>query len=240
MAASPPPSRFGPPLLPLLLLLVVGYFTVSASAAGELSQVVGRGTESDGPYFEPFNVSYDHRAVRIGGQRRMLVSAGVHYPRATPEMWPSIIAKCKEGGADVIETYVFWNGHEPAKGQYYFEDRFDLVRFVKLVAAEGLFFFLRIGPYACAEWNFGGFPVWLRDIPGIEFRTDNEPYKAEMETFVTKIVDMMKAEKLYSWQGGPIILQQREGEGGEGRETESNAAFLLPSFLGKALQGKEE
>ena len=209
MAASPPPSRFGSPFLPLLLLLVVvGYFTASASAAGELSQVVGRG--ADGPYFEPFNVSYDHRAVRIGGQRRMLVSAGVHYPRATPEMWPSIIAKCKEGGADVIETYVFWNGHEPAKGQYYFEDRFDLVRFVKLVAAEGLFFLLRIGPYACAEWNFGGFPVWLRDIPGIEFRTDNEPYKAEMQTFVTKIVDMMKAEKLYSWQGGPIILQRSE------------------------------
>ena len=39
--------------------------------------------------------------------------------------------------------------------QYYFEERFDLVRFVKLVAAEGLFLFLRIGPYACAEWNFG-------------------------------------------------------------------------------------
>ncbi|XP_044949208.1 beta-galactosidase 15 [Hordeum vulgare subsp. vulgare] len=212
MADSPPPSRFGPPFPLFLLLVVAGYFTASALAAGELSQVVGRGT--DGPYFEPFNVSYDHRAVRIGGQRRMLVSAGVHYPRATPEMWPSIIAKCKEGGADVIETYVFWNGHEPAKGQYYFEDRFDLVRFVKLVAAEGLFFFLRIGPYACAEWNFGGFPVWLRDIPGIEFRTDNEPYKAEMQTFVTKIVDMMKAEKLYSWQGGPIILQQIENEYG--------------------------
>jgi hypothetical protein len=80
----------------------------------------------------------------------------------------------------------------------------------------------------------------LRDIPGIEFRTDNEPYKveqlpfrnlvsesdehfsffsldalicrmffqAEMQTFVTKIVNIMKEEKLYSWQGGPIILQQ--------------------------------
>lgn len=22
-----------------------------------------------------------------------------------------------------------------------------------------------------------GFPVWLRDIPGIQFRTDNEPFK---------------------------------------------------------------
>jgi beta-galactosidase GanA len=33
------------------------------------------------------------------------------------QMWPSLIAKAKEGGVDVIETYIFWNGHEPAKGQ---------------------------------------------------------------------------------------------------------------------------
>jgi hypothetical protein len=32
--------------------------------------------------------------------------------------------------------------------------------------------------------------------------------QAEMQTFVTKIVTLMKEEKLYSWQGGPIILQQ--------------------------------
>jgi len=32
-------------------------------------------------------------------------------------MWPDLIAKAKEGGVDVIETYVFWNGHEPVKGQ---------------------------------------------------------------------------------------------------------------------------
>ena len=32
-------------------------------------------------------------------------------------MWPDLIAKSKEGGADVIETYVFWNGHEPVRGQ---------------------------------------------------------------------------------------------------------------------------
>ena len=94
MAPSPSPSRLRPLLLLLLLPLVAGYFTASASAAGELRQVVGRG--ADGPFFEPFNVSYDHRAVRIGGQRRMLVSAGVHYPRATPEvrMMPSA-ALCK-------------------------------------------------------------------------------------------------------------------------------------------------
>jgi hypothetical protein len=39
--------------------------------------------------------------------------------------------------------------------QYNFEGRYDLVKFAKLVASNGLYFFLRIGPYACAEWNFG-------------------------------------------------------------------------------------
>ncbi|OIW19190.1 hypothetical protein TanjilG_04933 [Lupinus angustifolius] len=165
-------------------------------------------------YFKPFNVTYDHRALLIDGHRRFLISAGIHYPRATPEMWPDLIAKSKEGGADVIETYVFWNGHEPLRGQYNFEGRYDIVKFAKLVGSSGLYFFLRIGPYACAEWNFGGFPVWLRDIPGIEFRTDNAPFKEEMKRFVSKVVNLMREEKLFSWQGGPIILLQIENEYG--------------------------
>jgi beta-galactosidase GanA len=36
-------------------------------------------------------------------------------------MWPDLIRKAKEGGLDVIQTYVFWNGHEPSPGKYYFE-----------------------------------------------------------------------------------------------------------------------
>ncbi|MCD7464552.1 Beta-galactosidase 9 [Datura stramonium] len=167
-----------------------------------------------GEYFKPFNVTYDHRALIIGGKRRILISAGIHYPRATPEMWPTLISRSKEGGADVIETYTFWNGHEPVRGQYNFEGRYDIVKFAKLVGSHGLYLFLRIGPYACAEWNFGGFPVWLRDIPGIEFRTDNAPFKEEMERYVKKIVDLMIAESLFSWQGGPIILLQIENEYG--------------------------
>lgn len=39
--------------------------------------------------------------------------------------------------------------------QYYFEGRFDLLRFVKEVHKAGLYVHLRIGPYACAEWNYG-------------------------------------------------------------------------------------
>ncbi|KAI3925998.1 hypothetical protein MKW98_028134 [Papaver atlanticum] len=165
-------------------------------------------------FFKPFNVSYDHRALIIDGKRRMLISAGIHYPRATPQMWPDIIDKAKEGGADVVQSYTFWDLHEPVKGQYNFEGRNDIVKFVKLVGSRGLYFHLRIGPYVCAEWNFGGFPVWLRDIPGIEFRTDNAPFKEEMQRYVKKMVDLMKQEMLFSWQGGPIILLQVENEYG--------------------------
>ncbi|XP_078438896.1 beta-galactosidase 2-like isoform X2 [Wolffia australiana] len=157
-------------------------------------------------------VAYDRKAILINGQRRILISGSIHYPRSVPEMWPDLIQKAKEGGLDVIQTYVFWNGHEPSPGEYYFEGRYDLVRFLKLVKAAGLYAHLRIGPYICAEWNFGGFPVWLKYVPGIRFRTENEPFKAAMEKFTQKIVDMMKEEKLFEWQDGPIILAQIENE----------------------------
>ncbi|XP_061371069.1 beta-galactosidase 1-like isoform X3 [Gastrolobium bilobum] len=160
------------------------------------------------------SVSYDSKAITINGQRRILISGSIHYPRSTPEMWPDLIQKAKEGGLDVIQTYVFWNGHEPSPGQYYFEGNYDLVKFIKLVQQAGLYVHLRIGPYVCAEWNFGGFPVWLKYIPGISFRTENEPFKFQMQKFTKKIVDMMQAERLYESQGGPIILSQIENEYG--------------------------
>jgi beta-galactosidase GanA len=75
--------------------------------------------------------------------------------------------------------------------------RRDLRKFIQLAAAEDLYVVVRIGPYVCAEWNYGGFPVWLRDIPDIEFRTDNEPFKKEMQRFTEYVVDLIK-DLLYS------------------------------------------
>ena len=42
--------------------------------------------------------------------------------------------------------------------QYNFEGRYNLVRFVKTVQDAGLYVILRVGPYVCAEWNFGYSP----------------------------------------------------------------------------------
>ncbi|KAL2931138.1 Beta-galactosidase 5 [Bienertia sinuspersici] len=70
-------------------------------------------------------------------------------------MWEDLVRKAKDGGLDVIDTYVFWNGHEPLQGEFYFEGRYDLVRFIKTVHKQGLYVNLRIGPYICGEWNIG-------------------------------------------------------------------------------------
>lgn len=157
-------------------------------------------------------VTYDHKALVINGERRILISGSIHYPRSTAEMWPDLIKKAKDGGLDVIQTYVFWNMHEPSPGNYNFEGRFDLVKFVKLAHEAGLYVHLRVGPYVCAEWNFGGFPIWLKYVPGISFRTDNEPFKNAMQGFTKKVVDVMKSEGLFESQGGPIIMAQVENE----------------------------
>uniref|UniRef100_M4CFZ6 Beta-galactosidase n=1 Tax=Brassica campestris TaxID=3711 RepID=M4CFZ6_BRACM len=120
----------------------------------------------------------------------------------------------KEGGLDAIETYVFWNADEPTRRQYDFSGKLDLIRFLKTIQDEGLYGVLRIGPYACAEWNYGGFPVWLRNMPGMVFRTTNKAFMDEMQNFTTMIVDMVKKENLFASQGGPIILAQIENEYG--------------------------
>ncbi|CAI0393173.1 unnamed protein product [Linum tenue] len=122
-------------------------------------------------------VSYDGRSVTINGQHRILFSGSIHYPRSTPQMWPSLISKAKEGGLDVIQTYVFWNLHEPRQGQFDFSGRADIVRFIKEIHAQGLYVTLRIGPFIESEWTYGGLPFWLHDVPGIVFRSDNQPFK---------------------------------------------------------------
>eukprot|EP00026_Physarum_polycephalum_P003422 Phypoly_transcript_03433.p1 GENE.Phypoly_transcript_03433~~Phypoly_transcript_03433.p1 ORF type:complete len:668 (+),score=82.90 Phypoly_transcript_03433:402-2405(+) len=129
-------------------------------------------------------------------------------------MWDSLMKRSIAAGINLIETYVFWNLHEPVKGQYYFDDYADLVQFLNVVKENQLFVNLRIGPYVCAEWNYGGFPEWLREIPGIKFRDYNEPFMSEMQTWMTYIVNMLREQKMFAPQGGPIILAQVENEYG--------------------------
>ncbi|GMP37810.1 hypothetical protein CsSME_00009331 [Camellia sinensis var. sinensis] len=156
------------------------------------------------------SVSYDNKALIINGQRRILLSGSIHYPRSTPQMWEGLVQKAKDGGLDAIDTYVFWNLHEPSSGNYNFEGRCDLVRFIKVVQKAGLYVHLRIGPY--------GFSRLV---------------ETEMQRFTQKIVQMMKDEKLFKSQGGPIIMSQIENEYGPESEAFGGAGYAYMSWAAK-------
>ena len=55
------------------------------------------------------------------------------------QMWPDLIQKAKDGGLDVIQTYVFWNGHEPSPGKVLVLMHFNLFLILNIV----LFYRLR-------------------------------------------------------------------------------------------------
>ncbi|KAJ3272750.1 hypothetical protein HDV01_005278 [Terramyces sp. JEL0728] len=155
-------------------------------------------------------VTSNSRSILVGGQPTLVMAGHVHYVRSTPQMWPDIMKKTKEAGLNAIDTYVFWNQHEQVRGTFDFAGNKDLRRFIKEAQNAGLYVILRVGPYVCAEFNFGGFPEWLKEIPGIALRTNNEPFKAEMERFVKYIYKYI-SDLEYS-NGGPIIMMQMENE----------------------------
>ncbi|KAI9097813.1 hypothetical protein K1719_025584 [Acacia pycnantha] len=152
--------------------------------------------------------------TETGSSKVQWKKLGSSNPLTWYKMWPSLISKAKEGGIDVIQTYVFWNQHEHLEGQYDFNGRRDIVRFIKEIQSQGLYVTLRIGPFIQSEWTYGGLPIWLHDVPGIVFRSDNEPFKYHMKKFTTHIVNSMKSHNLFASQGGPIILSQIENEYG--------------------------
>ena len=110
------------------------------------------------------NVSFDGRAFLIDGKRTMIMSGSVHYPRASSAEWPNIIEMAKKNGINMIETYVFWDVHEPNPGEFYFPDdgsSSDLVAFLKECQKQDMYVNVRFGPYVCAEWNYGKFYLFI-------------------------------------------------------------------------------
>lgn len=158
------------------------------------------------------SVTTDSRSIVVDGKRELLLAGSIHYPRSTPEMWEGLFAKTKAAGLNAVDTYVFWDIHEPERGKYDFTGNKNLRLFLKKAQDAGLYVILRIGPYVCAEWNFGGLPAWLREISGIDHRGYNPAFIHEMTIFVSEILGLVQG--LLHNQGGPIVLLQIENEYG--------------------------
>jgi acetyl esterase/lipase len=95
---------------------------------------------------------YDNKPVQIH-------SGEMHYARIPAPYWRHRLKMMKAMGLNTVATYVFWNFHNPAPGVWDFStDSHNLAEFLRIAREENLFVILRPGPYACAEWEFGGYP----------------------------------------------------------------------------------
>jgi beta-galactosidase GanA len=155
-----------------------------------------------------------HNTVKCGVVPQVLLLSGsVHYPRSTPAMWPSIFEKMKKNGLNCVESYVFWNFHVRSAADRTSPDysgRGNVTLFLELAAAADLFVIWRIGPYINAEWYGGGFPDWLKAMPGVKVQTATQPYMRETEQWMQSHVDTIRP--FLAGNGGPIILCQMDNE----------------------------
>lgn len=149
---------------------------------------------------------YDDTPVKI-------YSGEMHYARIPREYWKHRLQMAKAMGLNAVCTYVFWNYHETAPGMWDFKtENRDLRAFIKIAQEQGLLVILRPGPYACAEWEFGGYPWWLQNNQDLVIRANNKPFLDSCRTYINKLADQVR--DLQITKGGPLIMVQAENEFG--------------------------
>ena len=100
-------------------------------------------------------------AFMLDNKQLQIISGEMHCTRVPREYWRDRMKKAKAMGLNTIGTYVFWNAQEPEEGKFDFTGNNDIAEFISIAKEEGLWVVLRPSPYACAEWEFGGYPYWL-------------------------------------------------------------------------------
>jgi beta-galactosidase len=152
------------------------------------------------------NFLYDGKPIQIH-------SGEMHFARVPKAYWRQRLQMMKAMGLNTVATYVFWNYQEPSPGVWDFKtDSRNIAEFVKIAGEEGMMVILRPGPYACAEWEFGGYPWWLQKQKSLVIRTYNQPFLDSCRTYINHLAAQVK--DLQITHGGPIIMVQVENEFG--------------------------
>ncbi len=149
---------------------------------------------------------------QLDGKPFQILSGSMHYARVPRSCWQDRFRKARALGLNTICTYSFWNAHEPRPGEWDFSGNLDVRSFIQMAASEGLMVILRPGPYACAEWDFGGFPAWLLKDPTIRVRSADPRFLKPAHAYLQRLGN--EVAHLQMSQGGPIILCQVENEYG--------------------------
>lgn len=169
-------------------------------------------------------VSYDKHSFILNGRRTFLNSAAIHYFRMPKEEWRGVLWRAKQAGMNCVDTYFAWNVHEPQEGQWNFSGDQDCGAFLDLCAELGLWVIARPGPYICAEWDFGGFPWWLRQKEGIRYRANDATFLKYVDLYFDRIIPIIR-ERQHS-QGGNVILVQVENEYGYLHDDEAARDYM--------------
>jgi beta-galactosidase len=146
------------------------------------------------------------------GKAYQIISGAIHYPRVPREYWRDRLRKAHAMGLNTVETYAFWNVHEPREGVFDFSGNNDIAAFVRMAQYEGLNVIVRPGPYVCAEWEAGGLPAWLFADPSIKVRTRDARFLAATDRYLARLG--RELAPLQAAHGGPIIAVQVENEYG--------------------------
>ena len=154
----------------------------------------------------PHFIRYDSSCFTINDRDAFIYSASFHYPRTPKALWQDRLLKLKLAGFNTVETYAFWNYHEPVEGQ---ANMTDLEDFIKQVHALGLWLIVRVGPYVCAEWDAGGFPHWLiaQQFP---LRGDNAQSISTSKHWYDLVLPLVQRSAVDA--EGPTIMIQIENE----------------------------
>lgn len=165
------------------------------------------------PAAAPF-INFDGKGFLLNGKRTFIASGGMEYCRVPRALWHDRLLRLKRAGFNTVEIYNMWNFHEPKKGQFDFAGDHDLDAFLKMVKAMDLYAIVRVGPYVCAEWDSGGYPVWLRFEPGVRVREDNPQFEAAVDRYWDKLMPIVAANQVN--RGGSVIMVQLENEHPQG------------------------
>ncbi|CAL1533778.1 unnamed protein product [Lymnaea stagnalis] len=160
-----------------------------------------------------FGIDFKNNTFLKDGAPFRYISGSMHYSRVHPDYWEDRLLKMKVAGLNALQTYVPWNVHELEPGLYNWEGSSNLERFLTLAQKSDLLVLLRLGPYICGEWEFGGFPAWiLKEEPKIVLRTSDNAYLRWVDKWFTVLLSKVKPF-LYE-NGGPVIMVQIENEYG--------------------------
>jgi beta-galactosidase len=148
----------------------------------------------------------------LDGARFQIRCGEVHSARVPAEYWRHRLQMAKAMGLNTVCAYLFWNLHEPRQGEFNWSDQANVAEFCRIAQEEGLWVILRPGPYACAEWEMGGFPWWLLKNDDIKLRTRDPVYIAAAKKYLKEVGRVLGP--LQITHGGPILMVQVENEYG--------------------------